>query len=97
MGNAAAPADLLAGLAKQNGPLVDEALKYLNQAVTVRPDYDDAMAYLNLVYRRKADVDFSNSQARDEDIAKANDWQHKAVETRKAADQKGSSGSPAQN
>jgi hypothetical protein len=55
------------------------------------------MAYLNLVYRRKADVDFSNPQARDEDIAKANEWQQKAIETRKAAEQKGASGSPAQN
>jgi len=97
MGNAAAPSDLLAGLAKQNGPLVDEALKYLNQAVTIRADYDDAMTYLNLVYRRKADVDFDKPTVRDEDIAKATEWQQKAVDTRKAAEQKGSSATPAQH
>ena len=44
-------------LKAQNGPLVDEGLKYLNQAVANRANYDDAMAYLNLIYRRKADVD----------------------------------------
>src|SRR5271163_2243516 len=27
-----------------------------NKAITLRPDYDDAMAYLNLLYRRKADM-----------------------------------------
>jgi hypothetical protein len=28
----------------------------LNQAIKLKRDYDDAMAYLNLLYRRKADI-----------------------------------------
>jgi hypothetical protein len=28
----------------------------LQKAIQLRPDYDDAMAYLNLLYRRKADM-----------------------------------------
>jgi hypothetical protein len=28
----------------------------LEKALTLRPDYDDAMAYLNLLYRKKADA-----------------------------------------
>ena len=36
--------------------MIDEGIKSLQQASTLRPDYDDALAYLNLLYRRKADV-----------------------------------------
>ncbi|MBZ5702412.1 MAG: hypothetical protein LAN84_11260 [Acidobacteriia bacterium] len=36
--------------------LVDEGIKSLDQASKLRPDYDDALAYLNLLYRRKADL-----------------------------------------
>ncbi|HTJ29584.1 MAG TPA: tetratricopeptide repeat protein [Acidobacteriaceae bacterium] len=67
----------------QNGPLVDEALKYLNQAIENRPSYDDAMSYMNLVYRRKADVDCGDDDARKADVAAADDWGHKALGTRK--------------
>jgi len=28
----------------------------LQKAISLKPDYDDAMAYLNLLYRRKADM-----------------------------------------
>ena len=38
------------------GPLVEEGISDLQKAIQIRPDYDDAMAYLNLLYRRKADM-----------------------------------------
>ena len=38
------------------GPLIDEGISDLQKAISIRPDYDDAMAYLNLLYRRKADT-----------------------------------------
>jgi len=38
------------------GALVDEGVAYLQKSIQLRPDYDDAMAYLNLLYRRKADM-----------------------------------------
>ncbi len=38
------------------GQLVDEGISDLQKAIQIRPDYDDAMAYLNLLYRRKADM-----------------------------------------
>ncbi len=38
------------------GPLIDEGVTDLQKAISLRPDYDDAMAYLNLLYRRKADT-----------------------------------------
>jgi len=42
--------------ASKYGPLVDEGVADLQKAISLRPDYDDAMAYLNLLYRRKADM-----------------------------------------
>ena len=38
------------------GVLVDEGIADLQKAISLKPDYDDAMAYLNLLYRRKADM-----------------------------------------
>jgi tetratricopeptide (TPR) repeat protein len=60
-GNVKVPKKVMDTLKDQNGPLVDEGLQYLNQAVANRANYDDAMAYLNLIYRRKADVDYGGS------------------------------------
>lgn len=40
---------------KENGQLIDEGIEKLRRALELRPDYDDAMAYLNLLLRRKAD------------------------------------------
>jgi tetratricopeptide (TPR) repeat protein len=69
---------------EENAPLVEEGLQYLNQAVANRANYDDAMAYLNLTYRCKADVDYGNEAARKADVASAEDWRQKAMGTRKA-------------
>jgi tetratricopeptide (TPR) repeat protein len=67
-----------------NQPLVDEAMKYLNRAVEINPNYDDAMQYLNLNYRRKADIDCPNDAARKDDLAQADQWVQKAIGARKA-------------
>src|SRR6202011_6096087 len=40
---------------KENGQLIDEGIEKLRKALELRPEYDDAMAYLNLLLRRKAD------------------------------------------
>jgi tetratricopeptide (TPR) repeat protein len=50
------PPALRAEYAAKYGPLVDEGIVALQKAIQLRPDYDDAMAYLNLLYRRKADM-----------------------------------------
>jgi tetratricopeptide (TPR) repeat protein len=44
------------------GALVDEGISDLQKAISVKPDYDDAMAYLNLLYRRKADMAASQEE-----------------------------------
>ena len=91
-GNVKAPKQVMEPLKAQNGPLVEEGLEYLNQAVANRPNYDDAMAYLNLIYRRKADVDYGDAAAVKADVAAADDWRQKAMGTRKANEEKKNQG-----
>ena len=50
------PPDVRADYAKENDQLIDEGITNLRKAIELRPDYDDAMAYLNLLLRRKADT-----------------------------------------
>jgi|HubBroStandDraft_1064217.scaffolds.fasta_scaffold94204_1 tetratricopeptide (TPR) repeat protein len=87
-GNVGAPRPVMVAIKAQNSPLVAEAIEYLVQAVENQPNYDDAMAYLNLVYRRKADLDWDDEAARRDDLAKAKEWTRKAMETRKAKEEK---------
>ena len=91
-GNVKAPKKIMDPLKEQNAPLVDEGLQYLNQALANRPNYDDAMSYMNLVYRCKADLDWGNEAARKDDVAKAEDWRTKAMGTRKANEAKKNAG-----
>jgi tetratricopeptide (TPR) repeat protein len=50
------PPPVRAVYVEKYGSLVDEGITDLQKAIQLRPDYDDAMAYLNLLYRRKADM-----------------------------------------
>jgi tetratricopeptide (TPR) repeat protein len=86
-GNVSAPRWVLETIEAQNAARVEEGLKYLLQALDSRPNYDDAMVYVNLMFRRKADVDSDNEAAREEDMAKASEWTTKAMDTRKANEQ----------
>ncbi|MGA2832393.1 MAG: tetratricopeptide repeat protein [Terracidiphilus sp.] len=91
-GNAKAPKKVMDPLKEQNSALVDEGLQYLNQALANRPNYDDAMAYLNLIYRRKADLDWGNAAAQKDDLAQAEKWRTQAMGVRKANEAKKNAG-----
>lgn len=65
--------------ASKYADLVDEGIKSLQQASTLRPDYDDALAYLNLLYRRKADL-VETEQERDDLLKQADDLVDKVKE-----------------
>ena len=82
------------GLQTQNGALVQEGMNYLMQAVQLRPSYDDAMAYINLMYRRKAELECGDDAARLADIADANQWAERSMGTRKANEAKKNSQTP---
>src|SRR5215471_18669334 len=56
------PAAVRTDYVSKYGSLIDEGITDLQKAIQLRPDYDDAMAYLNLLYRRKADAVESSSQ-----------------------------------
>jgi tetratricopeptide (TPR) repeat protein len=71
---------------------VEEGIKMLQKALQIRPDYDDAMAYLNLLYRERADYECDAAAARAADIKTANDWVDKTLATKKAKAEKQSGG-----
>src|SRR5260370_15517839 len=68
------PTDLLkdkkvcALLKEKNAEVVKDGIDMLNKALQLRPDYDDAMAYLNLMYREKADLEYDDPQQQAADI-----------------------------
>jgi len=47
----------------------------------IGPTTTKAMSYMNLVYRRKADVDYGDTDAVKADVAAAKDWASKAMGT----------------
>ena len=91
-GNTKAPKKVLEQIKQENEALVNEGLQYLNQALTNRSNYDDAMSYMNLTYRRKADVDYADPSTVKQDVATAKEWSSKAMGTRKANEEKKSKG-----
>jgi tetratricopeptide (TPR) repeat protein len=92
-GNPTLPKKECQKLVEQNTPLVDEALDSLHKAIELRPNYEDAMAYINLAYRRKAELDCGDDAARKADLQQAQDWTEKAMAARKANQQKANSSS----
>jgi tetratricopeptide (TPR) repeat protein len=71
-------------LRAKDGDIVDEGIKMLQTAIDKRQDYDDAMVYMNLLYRRRAvDMTCDDAQARAELIKTANEWSDKAMAARK--------------
>jgi tetratricopeptide (TPR) repeat protein len=73
------PDALRAEFADKYGPLIQEGIQNLQKAIEIRPDYDDAMAYLNLIYRQKADLE-SDPSARDNDLKLADELVDKVKE-----------------
>jgi tetratricopeptide (TPR) repeat protein len=76
-----------AELQAANGALVTEGIDYLQKAVAINPTYDDAMQYLNLTFRRKADLETDDS-ARKADLDQADKWTQRAMGARKENEKK---------
>jgi len=81
----AMPPALAMEFAQKYGPTIDEGITNLQTGIEKRPDYDDAMAYLNLLYRQKADTE-TVASARDDDLKQADDLvdKVKAIKQKKA-------------
>jgi tetratricopeptide (TPR) repeat protein len=75
-------------LKEKNEPAIQEGIDSLNKAIQLRPDYDDAMAYMNLMYRERADVECDDLGARTEDLKTADHWVDETLRIKKAKAEK---------
>src|ERR1700729_355556 len=76
-----------AELSEKSAAIVDDGMKNLDKALQIDKDYDDAMAYMNLLVREKADLDDTPDQYK-ADVEKADVWVQKALDTKKMKAQK---------
>jgi tetratricopeptide (TPR) repeat protein len=75
-------------LKTKNAAAIQEGIDSLNKAIQLRPDYDDAMAYMNLMYRERADVECDDDAARAEDLKTADHWVDETMRVKKAKAEK---------
>ena len=74
----ALPPDIRKTYVEKYGALVDDGITNLKKAIELKPDYEDAMTYLNF-YRRKADMVDSTAE-RDSYTKQADDLLDKVKE-----------------
>lgn len=63
-------------------PMIEDGIKNLEKALEIDKDYDDAMAYLNLLHRERADVAETKEEYQ-KDTDAADQWVQKTLETKK--------------
>ena len=61
---------------------VNQGIKNLERALQIDPEYDEAMAYMNLLIRERADL-ADSPEAYKKDIEVADNWVQKALDTKK--------------
>jgi len=66
-----------------NLPIIEAGLQDLQKALALDPEYDDAMAYMNLLHRERADL-ADSAQAYKADIDTADSWVDKTMQVKKA-------------
>jgi len=73
-----------AQLETDNRALVEEGIEALTKAIELKPNDDAAMAYINLLYRQKAEYEAS-PEAREANLKQADEWVEKALNVKKSA------------
>ena len=63
---------------------MDEGLDALNKALQIKPDYFEALSYVNLLYREKAKIE-ADPVKKQEYVDTANKYLQQALELRKKA------------
>ena len=81
-----------ADVRRANEDNVEEGIAELTKALKLRPDYDDAMAYMNLLYRERAALHCGDAAAYDADLKKADEWVDLTMATKKAKADRARSG-----
>jgi len=71
-----------AELQEKYSEVISTGMKNLERALQIDKEYDEAMAYLNLLYRERADVSEDEAGYK-KDTDTADMWMSKALETRK--------------
>ena len=79
-------------LRPMNQEKVEDGIRNLQSALVLRCDYDDAMAYMNLMYREKADVECDDASVRAEDLKTADHWVDETLRVKKAKAEKAAQG-----
>jgi hypothetical protein len=84
-----------AELQEKYSATIEDGIKNLQKALDIDKDYDDAMAYMNLLIRERADLDDSPDQYT-KDVTTADGWVQKALDTKKAKAAKAAAAQQAQ-
>jgi tetratricopeptide (TPR) repeat protein len=71
-------------LKAKSSAAIQEGIDSLDKAIKLREDYDDAMAYMNLMYRERADLECDDEAARAADLKTADQWVDKAMQAKQA-------------
>lgn len=78
---------------QKNEAAVEDGLASLKKAMQLRADYDDAMAYMNLMYRERADYECDDQAAREKDKKSADEMVDQSLAAKKRkADKQGTGG-----
>jgi tetratricopeptide (TPR) repeat protein len=64
-------------------PVIEEGIKNLQKALDIDKDSDDAMAYMNLLIRERADL-ADDKESYKKQVDEADAWLQKALDTKKA-------------
>lgn len=75
-------------LRAKNWSVIEDGIRELDEAIKLRRNYDDAMAYMNLMYRERADMECDDPAARGRDLKTADEWVDKAIAAKKAKAEK---------
>jgi tetratricopeptide (TPR) repeat protein len=62
---------------------VDGGIAMLNKAISLRKDYVDAMMYMELLYRLRADLECENKKSYHADMKQSEEWSDRAAAARK--------------
>jgi hypothetical protein len=71
-----------AELKEKYGQSIDVGISNLTKCLAIDNENEDAMTYMNLLLRKKADLEDTPEEAK-ADIAKAEDWFNKSIDTKK--------------
>ena len=66
---------------------IEDGIKNLQTALNIDPESDDAMAYMNLLIRERADL-ADDKDAYKKQVTEADNWLQKALDTKKAKQEK---------